>query len=680
MKIIASLVLLISALLLITAFLLVTPTFIANHLSPDNHLDDNTVLRIYEVRGRALVCGGLAVLLSGVIVLFPQLPDKISKLSKRICDISISASRSFLGHKAIVRARAICSHHPFRVALLLTALMFGLFALVATPAYDTNDDGAMARIASGRYSGEPTEFLIFSSTLIGQILKRLYDLSDRINWYALYLYSVHFISMTVLLYIFLDQERRGRSLSAFLLLFIFFELYLLLRVQFTSTSVVAAQSGVLLMLHLANKQTNKVPLFAFPAAALLIVLGGLVREQAMFLALLVSLPLVVFVFLRTRSKAIPIVIALALLMSLGAGQYDRYRYSRDDGWFAYMEYNAARGKIHDSPIAKNVHEETVLRAVGWSENDAAMFISWFFSDREIYSKDKLETLLYEFPGTDKRRTVSQTWAYLQLKIGRQQRYLWVTLFIFLLCLVLTPTNKLRFFLRSSVVIVLATGVCCYLGFTAKLPPRVLIPMIFLVNASFAYLLVEDASPGREISHRRSRHHQGFAKTSIALFLITLGAYLALSHASYLVDLNRANIHHNQAFMTLMSQLADGFQSHNQEPPLFVCWGAAYPSQWAPLFHLLDEVSLLPLGWSTHSPPWEATMRRYSIDNVYKALYERDDVFLMCSPNKIKLLELFVKEHLGEDIIAECMLEDRATNVYVYKMHRLANLSNQSSVQ
>src|SRR5258708_6481795 len=51
-------------------------------------------------------------------------------------------------------------------ALLLNAALFGIFLSVFTPCYETNDDLIMQHIASGFYTGHPSEYLVFTSVLI----------------------------------------------------------------------------------------------------------------------------------------------------------------------------------------------------------------------------------------------------------------------------------------------------------------------------------------------------------------------------------------------------------------------------------------------------------------------------------------------------------------------------------
>ena len=66
------------------------------------------------------------------------------------------------------------------------ACLAAAFSIV-TLGFESNDDIGMAHIVSGVTTGTPSAELIFSNILIGSVLKFLYGLTDRVNWYTLYL-------------------------------------------------------------------------------------------------------------------------------------------------------------------------------------------------------------------------------------------------------------------------------------------------------------------------------------------------------------------------------------------------------------------------------------------------------------------------------------------------------------
>ena len=96
---------------------------------------------------------------------------------------------------------------PFLTSLAINGALFLLFFLFFTPAYETTDDSFMMTIASGEYTGSPSEYLVFINTLFGFLLKFLYSAMPHLNWYPLLMYLLHFWAMVSILYVILSQRR-----------------------------------------------------------------------------------------------------------------------------------------------------------------------------------------------------------------------------------------------------------------------------------------------------------------------------------------------------------------------------------------------------------------------------------------------------------------------------------------
>src|SRR5574340_1257988 len=94
------------------------------------------------------------------------------------------------------------------LAALLNAILFGLFLACGTPYYETNDDLSMQLIASGSFTGQPSEYLVFTNVVIGWVLRILYETWNGPNWYMIYLLAVHFASLTALAFVFLSRRPR----------------------------------------------------------------------------------------------------------------------------------------------------------------------------------------------------------------------------------------------------------------------------------------------------------------------------------------------------------------------------------------------------------------------------------------------------------------------------------------
>src|SRR5690242_15637487 len=84
------------------------------------------------------------------------------------------------------------------LAALINGLLFLIFFACVTPGYENNDDLGMQLIASGFYTGHPSECLVFTNFLLGLVLRCLYQVSVTHNWYLIYLVTVHYIASTAI--------------------------------------------------------------------------------------------------------------------------------------------------------------------------------------------------------------------------------------------------------------------------------------------------------------------------------------------------------------------------------------------------------------------------------------------------------------------------------------------------
>src|ERR1700685_1393602 len=181
----------------------------------------------------------------------------------------------------------------FLTAVAANACLFAVALTCLAPGYETNDDVRMASIASGVSTGHPSQELVRSNVLIGGVLKRLYEWTDAVNWYTLYLLAVQFATMTGLLYAFLRVRSSRLSFVLFVLRFAQFEAGLLLLLQFTSTAATAAVVGVLLLMASSTEEAGRSRV-ALAYGAVLIVVAAMMRARSLSYALVLLAPFLVY--------------------------------------------------------------------------------------------------------------------------------------------------------------------------------------------------------------------------------------------------------------------------------------------------------------------------------------------------------------------------------------------------
>src|SRR5580692_5913466 len=221
--------------------------------------------------------------------------------------------------------------HDLRLMLLAaasSAACLGVALSTVTLGFESNDDVGMAQIVSGVTTGAPSAELIFSNILIGSALKFLYQLTDRVNWYTLYLLGAHFLALMGLLWAFLRLQPSRMAMILFALLFVEFEVALLLRLQFTSTAILTAVSGIALILS-RDEVSGQRSRLALGCGGALIVLAGLIRPDAMYYAIVLLLPLFAYEALFFRRWRPFVAIGLSIVAVATASALDGWHYRSD---------------------------------------------------------------------------------------------------------------------------------------------------------------------------------------------------------------------------------------------------------------------------------------------------------------------------------------------------------------
>lgn len=519
------------------------------------------------------------------------------------------------------------------ISLLLNLILFGAFFLLTTPGYDTNDDIGMMLIVSGVGSGEPSEYLVFTNILIGKLLKQLYIHNPDFNWYTLYLYLLHFIAMVVVGYSLLLHKNNRFTLVKFLLLFFFFELTILMRLQFTSTAMVVGISALTLFLVGCGRQ--KGPGWVLTGISLfLLIVCGLVREKTLYLLLMLAMPLLGMAFWKKRYFHIPVLVVVSFLGVFLLTQYDRQLYERHEGWQTYREYNNVRGQLHGYPRLEYDEEtQSLFERIGWSENDSRMFGYWLFMDPEVYSQEKLaylvENIRYNRP-LDEALTI----------LLEMLSSVFVMAFFFLLVwklIILHGPHASRSHVRILLLVFL--GVAAYLAYAARLPFRLLAPMVFFITVVALLMLDELSDYSGDVAFHSKNKSSIFMICLVLLFLVPKQLWMIGTWSL-----------RNQEKSAILSATLQRFPQGDDK--LYVMWSvSSLPLQYLSPFSNLQEyrsLNLLFTGWLTNSPMNQTVLDRFGIKDIYASFLEQKGIYMIVSDverYKDAFLQ-YLREHYG----------------------------------
>lgn len=287
---------------------------------------------------------------------------------------------------------------------LLSFILSGLFLLavhcLAPVVFFINDDENILYSLAGYYTnGSPADHS-FVNYALGCFIRMLYQAFPILPWYGIYHVLVLFLSLAVLNRCVLKAGQEGNSLlfsALFLIiLHVILYLYMVILMQFTTTSAIAGTAAVaLLLMRDRKKSAGRAYWFDTFLSILLLLLCYMHRKNSGYV-------IFCFYFLvygwqlactfrhetgqtRFRSLAKASCGLLLAILFLGTVTWGSSAARRTDGWNFFYQYDTARYRMTDYPHDTYEQNSELYQQIGWNESlyTLAGETWWFFMDERI---------------------------------------------------------------------------------------------------------------------------------------------------------------------------------------------------------------------------------------------------------------------------------------------------------
>ena len=552
------------------------------------------------------------------------------------------------------------SRHFFIIFFASILLFAG--ALIWFPGqYQTNDDAAMNMYAAGTNLGQPpSEFLLFQHFIIGLGLKFLYTHLPQIPWYGALLYTYLFLSSVIIGHVISRLHHRFSIVGIWIVLFLLFYLQVIICPQFTICAGYLAISGILLLYSViydpyASKRVNRGVLII---AGGLLIWAGMVRFYSLLLVIVSMAPLYIYLlvarFSDTWRRLLPILCGVVVTsVFLNWTQISYYEHS--PGWENFYSYNNVRAEFIDRhKITWDESTEPLFRHIGWSRNDLAMLISWFYLDPSVYSFRNL-TFISQNTSLVARPEIDWGSLFADLKKSLISYGGLATLLLFALVLARNGRATQTFALLA----LLWYGIL-FAGITVverHLPVRVWLVMLcdlFITEVILWCCPIWE--PATRTADRRFLSGLPIRSWVIA----SLFAFCCWGQLKAIKKLSDNCRFYQKNFREDLATLEP---RANQ---LFVTWGGDFPYQSFQLPGAAEpaskEMQFLGLGVGNHEPVVQNRLRGFGIEDLYRAFYERNDVFLICVEMKKKLLAQYILEHYHTKVAVKTIFKGKTFTV------------------
>jgi hypothetical protein len=471
----------------------------------------------------------------------------------------------------------------------------------------------------------------------------LYRLPTSINWLMVFFAGTIFLSTWALLYSFLRSKSfRKADLFVAIIFILAFISYLLMHITCTTAAGMAIVTGLFLLLFSGMSDEKAKPAMLIPGG-LLVILGSLIRIEAVVLPLVVFLPVwVLHIHRLLRNRACLAALGAAAVFVLAGVIINDAIYVSNPAWNDFRTYSNARSQIQDTPLLSNIllsSDPAKLDPIHWSKNDVEMLKIWFFPDQNIYSLENFQFLISEFPNTQQSILITWNSFIAFMKSTYIFPYLLLMLSTFLLLISAQP--KKMHIVSISISSLGVMGIFLYMEWSMKLVDRVILPAmiaISLVNLLF-WCLDHQSSHQLEIP-QVSKDVPSIMKFITAVLIISSIVVIYVQDFS----LSSLNTTRDNIYLKTISDI-NVLMRKGDVPQNALFLGIGIPIEWSNPFLLnLPSFHYIFMDWITNSPVFEETMKKNEIQSLINALYQRNNVFMFANSEQIPAIEQYILQH------------------------------------
>lgn len=543
---------------------------------------------------------------------------------------------------------------PWTSSLLLILVLLAVQLFFFRPYFLVNDDVFNTLMAKGvGLNRLPTEYFGVSNVLLGHLFERCFAWFPRLPWYGWFLCAVQALSLWVFLGLLRTKRPGWIPVLSFVIACLGVHFLFFTFLQFTMTSMMAAQAGLWLFLAPAGPAAGRRSVLSLAAAGSLLLLSSLIRLDAFLLMLLVSLPLWVFAWKGGKSALWTPpkrkFIALTVILVAACALFNALWSHRDSEWKEYARFKKALNELHQyRALEYSERTKPLFDSVGWSQNDFHLFRSWYFMDPEKCVTSKIEALNEGLPRSGLRWKRASFHSPGEMFGSFWDARILVFFFFFLLFCGAKEVRSLLVQCLWSVLVLL------FLLYFMKATDRVTLPILaFLVHLAV---------------HHSSRLPFGEGKRKFFLtervrawagILLLAGAFFStypLLREQHAGNLERRRIESG------MEKALDGLKPGTDR--LYVMWD--FPFE---LFNAFDDPEryrpyrLFVTSYFQRSPLVMETLREFGVKDLFRDMVDNPRIFLNCSREQGVLLHTYLQERYRLDIRAEKEFDGGFFKVY-----------------
>ena len=528
---------------------------------------------------------------------------------------------------------------------------FGICAIYAIltiiyhhTAFEVNDDEAMNLIAVGAYGESVSQYLVFQSVLYGYIVRAFMLFFPEFNWYLVGHLLFNFYATYCICFII--TEKIGVYRGCFCTVIINTFMYLTLYGNITYTRSAVWYEIVACILIVTSLQPLK---WGRLVSGFILMLASMMTRFDSFIMILPFAALFVLVMaintFKDKKRVLRILVELAiplmtLMIFVKGVEYLAYN---TEEWQEYHRFNVARSELLDYGMASYDDAKKDYKEIGLSENDYIMLKSWLFNDPDFYNTDRLEKIIAirdSIDGYNKgirinRNTIMSTFAYTYEAFTGKVGFacLWGVLLL-ILAFKADKKKECLWIAYSGIILIEYFYLACRdrvivrVEFGIWLAPIIFTLFVMLYNMEII---------GDEIDNYFFRARKNWLTVICACFLVILclgeigNAHLCYgpSHSmdeEKFIDVVRNDDNYYIMDPSSMVKAVDNDYAIN----------ASYKDYYKNIIYAG--------GWTCNSPIANCHLKEAGINNPFKELLKRNDMYYVDKNNTHEMLLKYLQEH------------------------------------
>ena len=522
------------------------------------------------------------------------------------------------------------------IFVLLTTF-FVVYLTYSPIFFATNDDGIISNLTNGSYSGQVSNELIYSSKIYGSILEFLYQNLPAFQWHGIYILISVFLSCILLMKLVIYNINNSLTFKIGIFLIIW-NLYLVFIISptFTMASLISGFAAVIIFYTNLLNQENQIIV-----VPLILLLNSFVIRPDGFLAIVYFIvPGIIYLIYRLiKQDKMVIKNIFIFLPSLGVFLFESWqlRILRNSSteWDNYWQFLNAFHLVHTNPsMLKMLQAIAAFQIPGlkWTNVEATLLQSVSYLDPFIFSGDQMEIAknhVLDFIGfrgllnAEIIPTFTRVWEYMNFINPLFFALLTITLVFIFISRNLKLSGLFVFGLLYTVFFYY------YLGAVWRIPPRINIPIIFMLILGTLILYSYLKSQG----NRKNLTVTFLSLIFIVVFQLGSTGFIGLTEKLAKRQTDQINISEELNRVDpngiYLGQIRYGVESYSNA------------------FLTLNKYRSLDLstGWHTFSPAWNEKVRQLGIldGNPVPLLTNKEGVYWVSDGYTGEVMAMYIND-------------------------------------